>query len=391
MIEVKESLLHKQGKRIIKENEQLWIPKYIEKVDKNRIELLVIREGILSIKNGIEEAHLPYNYNPDIQVDTNEFGKLNIEITVTHGIDMEKELKIEKSGIPTLEIVLTGAEKYEYNYLTSYVLTKAKKRWVIPTSYIENLYNLKKKKFLLQIQNILKSIRVVGIKGGKLSIWHRNKVEDIEIEDSGLYKYEYDSVLDEDYNTARVITKDGEEILGISILDGDIKEIVGKVREGIRLHIIDLRELYKKYMLGSYEIIDYKGEIRVEKLEEYIEKNFKRYNLGIDSKELIRRVVENRLYRKNIRKLGDKYCVSNCPRGYKDYNYESENEDYKTCADVEKRCRNCEECYKYSYNWEEDIYDIRCGGKEEIKELVKKEIEYKGEMCYNFLKNKEKA
>ena len=29
--------------------------------------------------------------------------------------------------------------------------------------------------------------------------------------------------------------------------------------------------------------------------------------------------------------------------------------------------------------------------KEEIKELVKKEIEYKGEMCYNFLKNKEKA
>lgn len=377
MAEIKESKLHKEGKHIISNSESIWIPKKVVKVDKNRVSMLVVREGLLLIRNAIEEAHLPYNYNPDVQVEAEGIGKLNIEITVTHGIDMEKELKIEKSEIPTIEIVITGAEKYDYTSLTSYVLTKAEKKWYIPLAYIDKLYASKKEKFMQVVNEILAENRVLGFKQSVVRLRHRGVDEDIVLPSDGLYKYKYkyNGVLDEDYNLISVLTEQGEEKLGISIIKGDIGEILSKVKEGENVNILDLSEVYGKYMLNDYDVVDYRGIIRKDILLDNMELSLCKYNENMVGSEVTRRVIDKGLYRKNVMRLGEDLYVSNCDKGYNDY----EVVNSKVSADVYKRCRNCPNCYRWNFLWEDNLVDIRCSNRERVIELVKEVTRYKGE------------
>lgn len=101
--------LHLAAKKIISENGIMRVPAvYLEFPNTDKRELIEPEE-VLQVSEVILEKKL-HNIIPDILLVTN-IGKIIVEIFVTYEIDLEKEEKIKKMGIPTIEIDLSKIDR----------------------------------------------------------------------------------------------------------------------------------------------------------------------------------------------------------------------------------------------------------------------------------------
>lgn len=104
-----ESLFHKIAKEIIQNSKKLKLPKVHLR---NHPEVVIYEETTISIDNIILEKKIN-NFIPDIIIETK--GKqLLIEIFYQHGIGFSKQQKIERKGIPTIEIDINPIVKRLY-------------------------------------------------------------------------------------------------------------------------------------------------------------------------------------------------------------------------------------------------------------------------------------
>lgn len=101
--------LHLAAKEIISEHQEIILPALYLEFQGTGSRELIHEERIVKVSKVILEKKLD-NIIPDILLET-DIGKIIIEIYVTHEIDNEKERKIQKLGIQTIEIDLSKFER----------------------------------------------------------------------------------------------------------------------------------------------------------------------------------------------------------------------------------------------------------------------------------------
>jgi len=155
-----ETTLHYAAKELLEKEKKIILPyrkKIIKTLNLNGLlnwkykneQIGVIEDRIYNLTNISSEKRL-HNIVPDIKALIN--GKeILIEIAVTHKIDEDKKIKLDKIGIPTIEINLSGLkDNFTDRDLYMNVIENTKnKKWI---------YNTKDENTINDLQNIFADI-----------------------------------------------------------------------------------------------------------------------------------------------------------------------------------------------------------------------------------------
>lgn len=139
-----QTAIHLAAKEIIARNLQLRLPKL--EIATEEFDLyasgIVQEEMNITINSVILERKLD-DIIPDILLNTN-IGSIIVEVFVTHKVDEEKKKKIEKLGIPTIEIDLSEYDYIEDKDLEQILLNITdNKRWIYNPKVLEAINDLK--------------------------------------------------------------------------------------------------------------------------------------------------------------------------------------------------------------------------------------------------------
>lgn len=132
-----ETALHLAAKQLIAERAQLHFPALsvdVYQVDAIGVEHRAAAEmapaGIRPLSAVVLEQWM-VNIRPDVIVDSDELGRVLIEIAVTHFVDREKLDKIEQLGLAVLEIDLSNLREASFDSIAVYLFeTPAHSKWL---------------------------------------------------------------------------------------------------------------------------------------------------------------------------------------------------------------------------------------------------------------------
>lgn len=182
-----ETALHYEAKEILEKEKKIFLPyrsKRIQTSDLNGLlyweftnyRLGVIKDRVFYLTNITSEKKL-HNIIPDIKAQING-REILIEIAVTHKVDEEKRLKLDKIKTPTIEINLSGLkDNFTDTELYLNVIEKTKnKEWI---------YNKKDENLKSELRNSLNRIckDIQSLKVTKMIKGHKNNPRIFDCDD----------------------------------------------------------------------------------------------------------------------------------------------------------------------------------------------------------------